>query len=253
MLSSPSRGGSYSLIAALASPTVGSSSSIPRSCLIVLLFLLAWVWGSSGFKPKDRSEVSYSRMTRSFTELSFLSASAFYLKVSVWSDQGLSLGVPLLPCNPLLSCLWGLELSWFSPRLLSTHLYLWQCSMVISPISLTQLHFNDLLQNIFFNFAEVLKFCLFLFLFLPFLFIFWKISSFIGNWHQGLGLQLLQLLCTVLINGLIYIDYFQVMLSETFHLGWVSNLVLGLTCDKIDMFLVFLHSGAVEEMVSLKG
>lgn len=107
MLSSPSRGGSYSLIAALVSPTVGSSSSIPRSCLIVLLFLLAWVWGCSGLKPKDRSEVSYSRMTRSFTELSFLSASAFYLKVSVWSDQGLSLGVSLLPIVELSLRAWA--------------------------------------------------------------------------------------------------------------------------------------------------
>lgn len=49
---------------------------LPRPSLIILWIRLACVPGSSRLKPEARSDVSNSNMTKSFTDLSFLSASA---------------------------------------------------------------------------------------------------------------------------------------------------------------------------------
>ncbi|TNN44093.1 hypothetical protein EYF80_045719 [Liparis tanakae] len=49
---------------------------------------LEWVWGSSRENPEESRAVSKRRMTRSFTDLSFLSASAFCRRVLVTMQQG---------------------------------------------------------------------------------------------------------------------------------------------------------------------
>ena len=66
----------------------------------------------------------------------------------VW---GLPPGASLLPCNPLLSCLLGLEPSWFLPRLLCSCTCSWQCSTGMSPVGLTQPSFLQRVWNIFFS------------------------------------------------------------------------------------------------------
>merc|ERR1719351_655238 len=71
---SPSSGGISSSTISVSSAT---SISRPRPSLIIRWMREAWVDGSSRVNPEARRDVSYINITRSFTDLSFLSASAF--------------------------------------------------------------------------------------------------------------------------------------------------------------------------------
>ncbi|KAF4389128.1 hypothetical protein F8388_026857 [Cannabis sativa] len=66
-----------------------SSSSMLRPSFSILWILAANVFGSSRLKPDVSRAVSKSRSTKSFTDLSFLSASALFLSSSMIPLSGL--------------------------------------------------------------------------------------------------------------------------------------------------------------------
>ncbi|GAV59646.1 hypothetical protein CFOL_v3_03177 [Cephalotus follicularis] len=77
-----------------------ASSSMLRPSFSILWIRLPKVLGSSRLKPEVRSAVSKRRSTRSFTDLSFLSASALFLSSSMIGFSGLISMVFLLDIYP---------------------------------------------------------------------------------------------------------------------------------------------------------
>ncbi|KAF6364784.1 hypothetical protein mRhiFer1_009893 [Rhinolophus ferrumequinum] len=70
-------------------------------------------------------------------------------------------------------------------------------------------------------------------------------SSSSGSSKPSLVTDTKVLLDTVLINRLDHVDHFQAVLAQPLHEGRVCHLVLSLTCDVIDVFLVLLHPCAI--------
>lgn len=62
---------------------------LPKPSLIILWMRLAWVPGSSRLNPDARREVSNNSITKSFTDLSFLSASALSFRDLMMEWSGL--------------------------------------------------------------------------------------------------------------------------------------------------------------------
>uniref|UniRef100_A0A0E0ETC0 Uncharacterized protein n=1 Tax=Oryza meridionalis TaxID=40149 RepID=A0A0E0ETC0_9ORYZ len=71
-----------------ASASADSSSSMLRPSLSIRWILVPKVLGSSRLKPEVRRAVSKSSITRSFTDLSFLSASARLRSSSMMAFSG---------------------------------------------------------------------------------------------------------------------------------------------------------------------
>ena len=87
-----------------------------------------------------------------------------------------------------------------------------------------------LIQDLFHEFAEVLKLGLALFHLLLLLLILRQLQALLGHRHQTLPIKLLELLHTVLIDGLRHVHHLKAPLPHTLHKRRVGNLLFALTC-----------------------
>lgn len=89
--------------------------------------------------------------------------------------------------------------------------------------------FNFFIQYLLHQLAEALKLGLVLLHLFLFLLILGQLQPLLGDRDQGLALKFLQLLHTVLINGLHHVENLKATLTNTLDKGRVSHLVLALT------------------------
>merc|ERR1711962_1862503 len=241
---SPSSGGiSESSTTAV---SVSSSSSIPRPSLIILCILLACTAGSSKVKPELKREVSNKSRTRSFTDLSFLSASALWRRFSMMLWSGLIsrcfFGGHVSHCGGVSKCLSlhdSLHIS--CPAILRSNDAARRRNQPV-----TNNHFLYLLvENILHDLAEGFKFGFVRLHFLLFLLILGKLEALLGDTDQVLAVELLKLLDNILINRLGHVDTFQTTLLQCFYEGRGSNNFFTLSGNVVDVLLVLFHPGDV--------
>lgn len=100
--------------------------------------------------------------------------------------------------------------------------------MNFSSLQITDLlHF--LVKDLLHELAEALELGLILLHLFLLLLILWQLQTLFGDRDQALAIKLLQLLDTVLVNGLCHVQDLEATLADALDEGGVGHLILALT------------------------